>query len=305
MNWHFDRSEFTTTLLLQKPLQGGDFEYSTNLRSDDDPNYDGVARLLSGQRPQPAGDERAAGHAERLRGKNTAHRVTTVGGKRDRMIAVFSITSGRVCCSAPRNGWAFTAAPPERERVRRREPKASPDAHAGARRRNRGRRGPSRAGRRRRHAGDAREAGRVQSFPDEAKLPVAHGVGALIVRTRVAPTWAMAAATAASAVETDRRGRIGMSVTGLPMPTAKRPGRGWGRGTRNSRAAARESSRATRFAVRFEQFRAGADDCAHLAHPCRDHAGIGQAAMRTAMSTWSSTRWRLRSAQSSRTLISG
>jgi hypothetical protein len=27
LNWHFDRSEFTTTLLLQAPLEGGDFQY--------------------------------------------------------------------------------------------------------------------------------------------------------------------------------------------------------------------------------------------------------------------------------------
>jgi hypothetical protein len=33
LNWHFDRSEFTTTLLLQAPEQGGDFEYRTDLRS--------------------------------------------------------------------------------------------------------------------------------------------------------------------------------------------------------------------------------------------------------------------------------
>ncbi|TNF86780.1 MAG: 2OG-Fe(II) oxygenase, partial [Gammaproteobacteria bacterium] len=33
LNWHFDRSEFTTTLLLQSPLQGGDFQYRHALRS--------------------------------------------------------------------------------------------------------------------------------------------------------------------------------------------------------------------------------------------------------------------------------
>ena len=48
LNWHFDRSEFTTTLLLQAAETGGDFEYDKDLRSDDDPNYDGVADLLEG-----------------------------------------------------------------------------------------------------------------------------------------------------------------------------------------------------------------------------------------------------------------
>ncbi|MGI9369797.1 MAG: 2OG-Fe(II) oxygenase, partial [Ruegeria sp.] len=51
LNWHFDRSEFTTTMLLQAPDQGGGFEYRTDLRSDDDPNYEGVAKLLRGEDP--------------------------------------------------------------------------------------------------------------------------------------------------------------------------------------------------------------------------------------------------------------
>ena len=90
LNWHFDRSEFTTTLLLQAAEQGGDFEYRTDLRSDDDPNYEGVARLLEGRDPQSKIMRVKPGTLNVFRGKNTAHRVTTVRGNRDRMIAVFS-----------------------------------------------------------------------------------------------------------------------------------------------------------------------------------------------------------------------
>ena len=42
LNWHFDRSEFTVTLLLQEPEAGGVFQYRRDLRWDDDPNYQGV-----------------------------------------------------------------------------------------------------------------------------------------------------------------------------------------------------------------------------------------------------------------------
>ena len=42
LGWHFDRSEFTTTLLLQAPDSGGEFLYRTDLRTADDPNYDAV-----------------------------------------------------------------------------------------------------------------------------------------------------------------------------------------------------------------------------------------------------------------------
>ncbi|RUX30978.1 2OG-Fe(II) oxygenase [Mesorhizobium sp. M7A.F.Ca.US.011.01.1.1] len=90
LNWHFDRSEFTTTLLLQAAERGGDLEYRTDLRSDDNPNYDGVARLLEGRDPDSKILCMKPGTLNVFRGKNTAHRVTTVEGERERMIAVFS-----------------------------------------------------------------------------------------------------------------------------------------------------------------------------------------------------------------------
>ena len=89
LNWHFDRSEFTTTLLLQAPERGGVFEYAQDLRSDNDPNYEGVANLLTGQH-QTTLMPLEAGTLNVFKGKNTAHRVTPVEGNEDRIIAVFS-----------------------------------------------------------------------------------------------------------------------------------------------------------------------------------------------------------------------
>jgi len=90
LNWHFDRSEFTTTLLLQAPETGGEFEYRSDLRSANDPNHAGVAQLLEGRDPQVKRIRLHAGTLNVFRGKNTAHRVTTVQGRVDRFIAVFS-----------------------------------------------------------------------------------------------------------------------------------------------------------------------------------------------------------------------
>ena len=89
LNWHFDRSEFTTKLLLQAPSAGGEFEYLRDLRSEDDPNYDGVAALLNGEQdttlcPQDVGTLNV------FRGVNTAHRVTPVEGKIPRINAVLT-----------------------------------------------------------------------------------------------------------------------------------------------------------------------------------------------------------------------
>jgi 2OG-Fe(II) oxygenase superfamily len=90
LNWHFDRSEFTTTILLQAPDNGGDFVYRPNLRTDDDPNYNGVARLLEGRDDQVKSLKLSAGTLNVFRGKNTAHKVSTVKGSRERIVAVFS-----------------------------------------------------------------------------------------------------------------------------------------------------------------------------------------------------------------------
>lgn len=90
LNWHFDRSQFTTTLLLQAPKAGGVFEYRPNLRSDQDPNYEGVARVLEGKDETVKAIDSTAGALNVFLGRNTAHRVTPVIGGTKRIVAVFT-----------------------------------------------------------------------------------------------------------------------------------------------------------------------------------------------------------------------
>ena len=90
LNWHFDRSEFTTTLLLQSPSSGGLFEYRSGLRSSSDPNYEGVSRLLGGKDDRVGTLPLEPGTLNIFKGRNTAHRITPVKGARPRIIAVLS-----------------------------------------------------------------------------------------------------------------------------------------------------------------------------------------------------------------------
>ena len=90
LNWHFDRAEFTITVLLQSPAGGGDFQYRSGLRGDTNPNYEGVARLLAGNDKHVRTLPLTPGTLNVFKGKNTAHRVTPVEGERARIIAVFS-----------------------------------------------------------------------------------------------------------------------------------------------------------------------------------------------------------------------
>ena len=90
LNWHFDRSRYTTTLLIRAAEEGGVFQYRSNLRSDDEPNYEGVGKLLQGEDPAIRVNPLAAGTLNIFAGKNTLHRVSTVRGACSRLVAVFS-----------------------------------------------------------------------------------------------------------------------------------------------------------------------------------------------------------------------
>ena len=90
LNWHFDRSEFTTTILLQAPEIGGQLEYRKDLRSHDDPNFDGVAKLLAGKDPLAKRAKAEPGALNVFKGVNTIHRVVPVVGSVERVVAIFS-----------------------------------------------------------------------------------------------------------------------------------------------------------------------------------------------------------------------
>ena len=107
LNWHFDRSEFTTTLLLQAPLAGAEFQYRYNLRSEFDPNYKGVAKLLRNQDPDVKTVSLNAGDLNVFKGKNTAHRIRPVEGEKPRIIAVLAYYEkpGRLFTPAEQQGF--------------------------------------------------------------------------------------------------------------------------------------------------------------------------------------------------------
>lgn len=90
LNWHFDRSEFTTTLLLQAPEAGSTFQYRKDLRSAEDPNYENVARLVRGEDPEVKSLDAEAGTLNVFRGVNTPHCVTPAHGPRPRVVTVLT-----------------------------------------------------------------------------------------------------------------------------------------------------------------------------------------------------------------------
>lgn len=90
LGWHFDRAEFTVTLLLRAAGGGGVFEYRRNLRSATDPNRAGVVRLLHGQDPHVTTLHLTPGTLNIFAGFRSPHRVTAVTAPPARLVAVFS-----------------------------------------------------------------------------------------------------------------------------------------------------------------------------------------------------------------------
>jgi len=91
LGWHFDNSSFATTLMIQEPESGGQFEYVQNTRNADagEMNFTAVAKVLDGQLgPKQLTVE--SGTLVIFRGRDTIHRVTPVQGNRTRMLVVFA-----------------------------------------------------------------------------------------------------------------------------------------------------------------------------------------------------------------------
>ena len=88
--WHFDRGNLTTTLMLQPPEGGGAFQYAPNLRSDEDENFAAVREILDGDESRCRTVSMDAGTLMLFRGHYALHRVTRVEGNRTRLLAILS-----------------------------------------------------------------------------------------------------------------------------------------------------------------------------------------------------------------------
>ncbi|MEP5566711.1 MAG: hypothetical protein ABJN62_02650 [Halioglobus sp.] len=93
LGWHFDNSTFATTLLIQKPESGGDFQYigAMQFKENGERDYDSVGDLLRGSpKEEPTTLAIEPGSLVLFRGHNAIHRVTPVAGDITRVLVVFA-----------------------------------------------------------------------------------------------------------------------------------------------------------------------------------------------------------------------
>lgn len=91
LGWHFDNSSFAITLLIQKPEQGGVFEYRKDARNaeQNNMNFELVERVLDRKEPVDS-VEINPGDLVLFRGRNSMHRVSPTIGETTRVLVVLA-----------------------------------------------------------------------------------------------------------------------------------------------------------------------------------------------------------------------
>ena len=94
LGWHFDNSSFAVTLLLQKPLNGGVFEYVKNVRNSEsgEMGFDKAKEVITGK-IVPSVLNLDPGTLVLFKGRDSMHRVTPTVGEKPRYLVVFAYNS--------------------------------------------------------------------------------------------------------------------------------------------------------------------------------------------------------------------
>ncbi len=90
LGWHFDQSEFSVTLMIQRAERGGDFEYVPMIRTPEDERREAVAAVLRGSREGVRELLSEPGTLAFFRGRYSLHRVSPVEGEIPRMNSVLT-----------------------------------------------------------------------------------------------------------------------------------------------------------------------------------------------------------------------
>ncbi len=97
--WHFDESEYTVTLMLQRATTGGDFEYVPQIRGTHG-EHTIVSEVLKGNRKGVKTLPFTAGTLLIFGGRQTLHRVTQVSGDTPRLVPVLCYSEQPNCINS-------------------------------------------------------------------------------------------------------------------------------------------------------------------------------------------------------------
>ena len=90
LHWHYDQTDFVTSIALRPADSGGDFEYVPLIRSASDENYPRVKRLFEGGEEGVVRVPMHPGTLLLFEGRNSIHRVTPIRGRTTRIVALLA-----------------------------------------------------------------------------------------------------------------------------------------------------------------------------------------------------------------------
>jgi hypothetical protein len=90
LHWHYDQTDFVTSIALRPAEAGGDFEYVPLIRSASDENYPRVKRLFEGAEQGVVRVPMHPGTLLLFEGRNSIHRVTPIRGRTARIVALLA-----------------------------------------------------------------------------------------------------------------------------------------------------------------------------------------------------------------------
>jgi hypothetical protein len=102
--WHYDQTDFVVSLAVQESESGGDFECvpMTRLGAGEsiDERYDDVTAILAGDESRVVTIPMTPGTLMLFEGRNTLHRVASIGGSRPRYVGLFGYDRKPGTCSS-------------------------------------------------------------------------------------------------------------------------------------------------------------------------------------------------------------
>ena len=111
--WHFDRAVFTTIVNLGEPTGGGVFECASDIRSETDPHYDAVGKVLENKSDRVQRYAMKPGSLTLMLGRYSIHRVTEIAPGDDRISLVLKYeTQPGVFISAEDRRWIYGPSAP-------------------------------------------------------------------------------------------------------------------------------------------------------------------------------------------------
>lgn len=93
LRWHFDQTDFVTSLSIQSADTGGEFEYVPMIRSEDKEQYDRVKAVIQGSREGVCTIANRPGTLVLFQGRYSLHRVTEIRGSTSRLMGLFGYDS--------------------------------------------------------------------------------------------------------------------------------------------------------------------------------------------------------------------